>query len=154
MNEEIIRRHNEVVDVSDTVYILGDLMMGPDIKSGMGLLKSMNGSKVIIRGNHDTSRKVECYYADGKPIYDAFRLKYRDYSFFLCHYPTLTANFDQCLKTCTINLFGHTHEKSHFYNEIPWMYNVGVDAHDCYPVLLDDILKEIKDKVRECETFL
>ena len=38
MNEAIIRNWNEVVDEDDDVYILGDLVMGPEINLQMGLL--------------------------------------------------------------------------------------------------------------------
>ena len=34
------------------------------------------------------------------------------------------------------------------------MYHVGLDSHNCYPVLLDDIIQEMKDKVKECLAFL
>jgi hypothetical protein len=30
------------------------------------------------------------------------------------------------------------------------MYHVGVDSHNCYPVNLDDIIEEMKAKVKEC----
>ena len=48
-----------------------------------------------------------------------------------------------------INLFGHTHQTTNFYNDNPYMYHVGVDSHDCYPVLLEDILESIKIKRRK-----
>lgn len=44
--------------------------------------------------------------------------------------------------------------KEHFYNDIPYMYNVAVDAHDCTPVNLDDIIEEMHEKVIECKYFL
>ena len=69
----------------------------------------------------------------------------------MSHYPTMTANLEkETLKACLINLYGHTHQKSNFYNDIPYMYHVGVDSHDCRPVLLDDAIEEMKAKAREC----
>ena len=33
-----------------------------------------------------------------------------------------------------------------FYNNIPQIYHVGIASHNNYPVLLDDIIEEIKTK--------
>jgi hypothetical protein len=38
--------------------------------------------------------------------------------------------------------------------DMPFMYHVGVDSHNCYPVLLDDIIEEMHQKVEECKRFL
>ena len=43
---------------------------------------------------------------------------------------------------------------SNFYNEQPFMYHVGVDSHNCYPVLLDDVITEIKNEINACITAL
>ena len=34
------------------------------------------------------------------------------------------------------------------------MYHVGVDSHNCYPVLLDDAITEIKNEINACITTL
>jgi calcineurin-like phosphoesterase family protein len=67
----------------------------------------------------------------------------------------MTANLEkESLKQCTINLFGHTHQTKNFYNDIPFMYHVGMDSHNCTPVLLDDAIEEMKNKVQECKEQL
>ena len=43
---------------------------------------------------------------------------------------------------------------TNFYNEIPFMYHVGMDSHNCTPVLLEDIINEITEKIKECEEQL
>ena len=48
------------------------------------------------------------------------------------------------LTQTTLNLYGHTHQVNNFYQGMPYMYHVGVDSHNCYPVLLDDIIEEMK----------
>jgi calcineurin-like phosphoesterase family protein len=63
----------------------------------------------------------------------------------------MTANLEkESLKQCLLNLYGHTHQKSNFYQDIPMVYHVGVDSHDCFPVSLDVIIDEIKAKANEC----
>ena len=72
--------------------------------------------------------------------------------FYMSHYPSLTGNLEkESLKQMTLCLFGHTHQKEHFFEDRPYMYHVGVDAHNCYPCNLTDIIQEMKEKVKECE---
>lgn len=152
MNEAIIERHNSVITPEDTIYVLGDLMLGGQDTSGLDMIAAINGTKIIIAGNHDTDRRRQEYINKlGLQVYDALRITHRGYHFYLSHYPTLTANLEkESLKQCTLNLFGHTHQKERFYNDIPMMYHVGVDSHSCYPIGIDAIIAEMKEKVNEC----
>lgn len=157
-DEAIIERWNSIVTPEDEVYILGDLMLN-DNAHGIECLKRLNGHKNFIRGNHDTDTRVELYMdeqgADIAFCGDAFRLKYRGYHFMMTHYPTLTGNLEkESLKQMTLNLYGHTHQKTNFYEDRPYMYHVGVDSHDCYPVSLDQIIEEMNAKVEECKEML
>lgn len=147
-DKEIIKRWNSVVSSHDIVYHLGDVMLG-DNKSGMSCLRQLNGNIFIIQGNHDTKTRLELY--DTLPnvcvLGIATIIKYNGLNFYLSHYPTLTENFgdqDKPLRRCTINLFGHTHQETNFYENNPCMYHVGVDSHNSTPVLLDDIIEEIR----------
>ena len=77
--------------------------------------------------------------------------------FYLSHYPTLTSNLDsnEPLKARVINLCGHSHTQDRWADwDKGLIYHVEMDAHNCYPVLLDDIIEEIKNKVEECKAFL
>lgn len=155
MNKKIISRHNEVITPSDELYILGDLMLGSDNKSGLEFISQVNGYKHIILGNHDTRQRKDLYQANGYECLFADTLRYNGYNFYLSHYPTITSNLEkESLKQCIINLYGHTHQTTNFYNDIPFCYHVGVDSHYCFPVEINDIIKEIKEKVKECEYFL
>ena len=53
-----------------------------------------------------------------------------------------------------IGLYGHTHQKSNFYQDIPFMYHVGLDSHDCYPVSFEQIIIDIRNKIGECYAML
>ena len=78
-------------------------------------------------------------------------IHYRGYHFYLSHFPTITSNLEkETLKQCTICLFGHTHQNNNFFMDMPFMYHVGVDSHNCTPVLLDDAIEDMKAKVKEC----
>lgn len=148
MNKEIVNRWNDIVEPADTVYVLGDLMLVNN-DEGMEYLSQLNGSIYVVLGNHDTNRRIELYNSLDNVTILGYGdiLKYKKYHFYLSHYPTITANnedADAPLRKYVINLFGHTHQKEHFYNGNPLMYNVGMDAHDCYPICIDEIIEEIR----------
>ena len=156
MNEEYVKRWNRMVSDEDDVYVLGDLMLG-DNNIGVHYLSQLNGNIHVVLGNHDTSTRQNIYVGMENiiEIQWAIMLNYKKYHFFMTHFPCMTGNLEkESLKQMTLNLYGHTHQNSNFYEDRPYMYHVGVDSHNGYPVLLDDIIQEMKDKVDECKGFL
>ena len=156
MNEFIIDTHNACIQPDEDVYVLGDLMLG-DSKIGIEYIKRLNGKLHIVRGNHDTDTRWEMYshLPSVVELSNAITFKYKKHHFYLSHYPTLTGNVEkESLTQMTLNLYGHTHQKEHFYLDMPYMYNIGVDAHNCTPVCLDNIIDEMHKKVDECKSFL
>jgi calcineurin-like phosphoesterase family protein len=158
MNETIVKNWNATVGKDDHVYVLGDLCLGGGDLSVLAankmLIESLNGKLHIIRGNHDTESRVRMYETCANVVDDvkwADMLRYKGYHFYLSHFPTLTGNLEkETLKQCTCNLFGHTHQTTNFHLDMPYLYHVGVDSHNCYPVSLDNIIQEMKAKVKEC----
>ena len=159
MNFAIVKNHNAIVSKEDDVYVLGDLLLGgsENLADGIELISSMNGKLHIIRGNHCTDKRWAAYKELPNVVEceNAIYLKYNGYHFYLSHYPTMTGNLEkESLKQVLINFYGHTHQQDDFYNDIPWMYHVGVDSHSCYPVSIDVALQEMKDKYNECVDLL
>ena len=157
MNNVLIERHNAIVQPDDDIYCLGDCMLGNN-ETGIKLIKQLKGNIHIIRGNHDTDVRLDLYQHCWNivEVCDAKYLKYNGISFFLCHYPTITSNLEKSnnIKAHLVNLYGHTHQKTNFYNDMPFCYHVGVDSHECTPISLDNIILEIKEKAKECEKYL
>lgn len=155
MNETLVANWNERVKADDDVFHLGDIMLGsPDNLQYLGRL---NGRIHIIYGNHDTNNRIALYNTVPSVIRGewAERQKWYGYHFYLSHFPTITSNLEkESLKQCTINLYGHTHQKTNFYLEYPFMYHVGVDSHNCAPVSIDEIIDDICQKERECKKYL
>lgn len=148
MNEAIVERWNEVVQEEDTVYHLGDVLMG---HYDVNILKRLNGNIFLIRGNHDTLQKISDIYETGKVtniIHTSELLKFGKLNFFCCHYPVLTANFDdKHFSQHIISLHGHSHQTSNWlFPENPFIYHVGLDSHDCKPVHLDEITTDIRNR--------
>ena len=152
----LIQRHNSIVSPEDDVWVLGDLMLG-DNAHGLECIKQMNGKLHIVRGNHDTDTRIALYTSLPAvvEVCDAKYLRYGRYHFFLCHYPTLTGNLEkEALTQMTCNLFGHTHQQSYFYNDMPFMVHCGVDSNKGFPLSLDAIITAMTVKVQECKSYL
>lgn len=155
-DEELIKRFNSIVTPEDDLWILGDLMLG-DNDEGIKKIKQLNGNLHIIYGNHDTNARILRYAEelDNAEIHGfATTFKYKKKQFMLSHYPTITSNMETNPYMTVFNLYGHTHQNTNFYENSPFMYHVGVDSHNCYPILIDDIISEIYaeiDKNKEGE---
>ena len=143
MNKQQIEKFNSVVKPEDTVYILGDTMLGDNV-TGEECLAKLNGHKIMILGNHDTAKRIEIYKKYVDEMVYATVIKYKKKVIYLSHYPTLTASYDDALCSAVLNFHGHTHQTTNFLTGQPHYYHVGVDSHDGYPVNIDDILAEIK----------
>ena len=150
MNTEIIRRWNRVVGEEDDVFVLGDLVMGS--LENVQLLEELNGRIHIVRGNHDVDSRWNFYQKlpNVVEVANSFYFSYDGYKFYLSHYPTITTRADvgKPLKKCLVNLCGHTHTKDPFEDwGIGMIYHCEVDAHDCAPVLLENIITDLKQKM-------
>ena len=144
-DKEILKRWNEVVKPEDTVYILGDLALGQNENEWDNVFYNLNGNIFFIQGNHDTNRRISIYQVRYIMNYigAASFWKYKKKGFYLSHYPTLVTNGDD--KKFLWNLSGHTHSKNKFEYGQYHVYNVAVDAHNCYPVSIEEIIKDIKN---------
>lgn len=153
----IIKNWNDMVDAKDDVYLLGDVMLGNN-EAGIKKLKNLKGDIHIIRGNHDTPTRLDlynhCY--NVVEVVDAKWEKFYGINFYMSHFPTVTSNLEKSSRLAEhiINLYGHTHQKTNFYEQIPFMYHVGVDSHDCKPVLIEDIIKDIEAEAKKCKSYL
>lgn len=169
MHEELIRRHNSLVDPSDTVYMLGDISFsGP--QGTKKILDRMDGSKILIRGNHDKGANE--YFLKHKiyeEIYDSVEIFIANTNVILCHYPYAPTKWEKARHKLRNFWKFWRREK---YNELRFMerrpkdqgawllhghvhnawktkrkqINVGVDRWDFYPVPLDTIEGIIKAK--------
>ena len=151
MNLSQVIKYNQTITDDDIVYILGDCIMGEDRESQLERLFGLPGRKHLIIGNHDTDGKIADYQKLNifESVQMAHRLRYRKKEFILSHYPTIVTNGDD--PKPVFNLHGHTHSPDRFELFQYHCYNVGIDAHNGYPVLLDDIVEDIYNKLNEKE---
>lgn len=109
MNNELIRRWNDVVSDGDLVYILGD-MFWCSPKKAVPIMEQLSGQKILVKGNHDR-------WHDSK--FDKMFVKIDEYietddngrKIVLCHYPI------PCFKN---HFYGWTHLYGHVHNSFEW----------------------------------
>lgn len=156
MNETIVERWNTVVGERDMVYHLGDIALS-DTEAAIPYIKALNGHIIWIRGNHDSDNRIKaildsCHniemlsYANWNASW-ATVLKDGKWTYYLSHYPTLTGNHEEWRKV--VNLCGHSHTQDRWVDWDKMCYHVEMDAHDCYPISLDQVKAEIKVKREE-----
>lgn len=157
-DDALVKNWNSVVREEDEVYILGDIMLNDD-KHGIEYFNQLNGIKHIILGNHDTAKRQKLFTElnDVKDIKLADMFGYGKFKFFLCHYPVMTAFMDdKKISQHLICLCGHTHFEEKFYYDNPYVYNVALDAHNMFPIDIETIIKDVKEKVlsEKCKNVL
>ena len=148
--EKVLENWNKLITKEDDVYILGDLMLN-DNKLGYKFLSQLNGNLHIVYGNHDTDTRIAIY-NDLHNVVEmcgyATMLKYGKWNFYLSHFPTKTANYDDSKKHIGKNLWnlcGHVHTKDKFLEMRQGLmsYHVELDAHENQPVSIDTVIQDI-----------
>lgn len=130
----IIKNYTETITKRDTVYFLGDIVLGKDEKERLELLSEMAdlpGHKHLILGNHDLDRPfrnlAELGAVFGDRIYSLKEYK----GFWLSHAPIHPRELRG-----KRNIHGHVHE-----NTIPDVryYNACLENTDYFPKLVEEI---------------
>ena len=177
MDEALIKKHNQYVKPTDTVFFLGDLGMGnpSDMKN---IISRLNGRLIMIRGNHDRWG-VETYYNMGfNAVLETASIKVGQMTLTMSHYPRKTLwaiiktfifyirkmrSKNRTVKDIWLRLKreltmynnvkgGDYHLHGHVHSKVK-MYGTniecGVDCWDYKPVSLKEILRLIDQHRRE-----
>ena len=153
MNNRIINNINDMVRPNDELYILGDLYFGE--KQTINTFEYAKKIKCehihLIKGNHDMSYEDLLKLNEENKVFESIslykELKYEKRLFVLCHYPFMDNAWNKAMHG-SINIHGHIHSNTNYNQEQKdkkiLRYDVGVDANDYYPVLIDNILEFFK----------
>lgn len=143
MNKAIINNWNSVVSPEDTVYVCGDLCMGP-IDKVEECIRQLNGKIILVRGNHDTANRIRLYKVLGIEVKDIEYISYKGRFFILCHFPIANEEFIKMVRqdnSEVVNLYGHVHSNAPVgYKD--GTYHVGADTNNLTPISLEQIWKE------------
>lgn len=143
MNEKIIENWNNAVAAEDTVYVLGDLGMGT-LDKLPALVKRLNGKIILVRGNHDTPKRIALYQSLGIEVKDIEYLAYKGRFFIMCHFPNDSEEFIRMIthdNSEVVWLYGHVHSNAPkgYHNGT---YHVGMDTNDLTPISLEQVWSE------------
>jgi calcineurin-like phosphoesterase family protein len=130
MNYTLIRNWNKTVCKRDVVYFLGDFALSRgNRRRVLNFIKSINGRKIFIRGNHDKFLRS----------YNRFILKYKGRSFYLVHDP-----FDIPVDWKGWAISGHTHQRGKFIDIENKRINVSPELIGYKPVNIREIVRLIE----------
>lgn len=143
MNEALIANWNSVVKPEDTVYHLGDFIMGL-ADNTVSILHRLNGHIHLVRGNHDTRRKLAIYeqYPEKITVHDVAYLPYKGLFLVMCHFPLENEAFYD--NSEVVLCHGHVHDHEPFYNTLTHTFNLSVDVTNFTPVPVDNIYEIVK----------
>lgn len=148
MNEAMIENWNKVVKPEDDIYHTGDFAFCPP-EDACRILKSLNGHKYLIEGNHDRKNLRDRNFRDCFEWIDKLAgIEIHKQNIVLCHYAMRVWDQSHRNSWC---LFGHSH------NSLPddptsLSMDIGVDANNFTPISFDQI-KEIMDKKMNSDAF-
>lgn len=137
MNEALVSNWNEVVKPWDKVYCLGDVYMGGGIprEETFDLLRSLNGHKRLILGNHDNGKDQVLQKSFEK--IDMWRM-FPEFGLLLTHVPVheSTLGEGRFMEKKFLNVHGHIHQ-----NESPSQHHqcVCVEHTHYRPVNIEDL---------------
>ena len=150
MDEAMVKMWNETVKPTDKVYHLGDVVIN---RKAMGIMRRLNGDKVLIRGNHDIFRD------------DEYRLYFRELRAYhvmngmiLSHIPLHSDSMGRF----GVNIHGHLHanrvKKARGVDaktgEVLYSDKIDPRYHcvcveqtpDFAPILFEDVIKRIEEE--------
>jgi calcineurin-like phosphoesterase family protein len=147
MDEFMVEAWNKKVRPNDKVYHLGDVVIN---RKALGIMRRLNGDKVLIRGNHDIFRDEEY-----REHFRELRAYHVMNGMILSHIPVHA----ESLGRFGVNIHGHLHanrvKKARgvyadtgevIYSDYidPRYHCVCVEQTDFAPILFEDVIKRIK----------
>lgn len=140
-DQHLVEQWNKRVSSNDMVFHLGDFCFGPS-SVGCEILDRLNGSKILVAGNHDTrALKNKSFRQKFLSVKDSYFEINIDNNFFVfCHYPLESWNK---MRYGSYHFHGHTHtpEGETRLKPLSHRKDVGVDSRgDHAPWLITELL--------------
>jgi calcineurin-like phosphoesterase family protein len=141
MDEFMVKAWNERVRPTDKVYHLGDVVIN---RKALGIMRRLNGDKVLIRGNHDIFKDT-----DYREHFRELRAYHVMNGMILSHIPI----HSESLGRFGVNIHGHLHANRvmlpGFNGKITDIVDVRyhcvcVEQTDFAPILFEDVVKKIE----------
>ena len=143
MDEFMVKAWNDRVGPKDKVYHLGDVVIN---RKSLGIMRRLNGDKVLIRGNHDIFRDEEY-----REHFRELRAYHVVEGMIFSHIPI----HEESLGRFGVNVHGHLHANRVMMQPVgkygvPVIdnryHNVCVETTDFAPILFEDVKKRILEE--------
>lgn len=131
MNETMVENWNNRVDVSDTIYILGDFALNASAQMMEGLLAKLHGKKIFITGDHD--KQIWKCKNSFQYITPLDKIAIDNTQIILCHY---------CLRVWAKSHYNSWHCYGHSHGTLPPIgksHDVGMDNNNFAPISFDEL---------------
>lgn len=142
MNQCIRDNWNSVVKPEDKVYHLGDVYLGKNWTGGekiVDFLRSLNGKKRLILGNHDNGKDQNLLNSFQKIT---MWRDFKEFGVLLTHVPIHPHSLLRGGRDC-INVHGHTHNNIVEDEVVPYKdrryKNVCVEHTNYFPVNIEEL---------------
>jgi len=141
MDEFMVEAWNAKVRPNDKVYHLGDVVIN---RKALGIMRRLNGDKVLIRGNHDIFKDT-----DYREHFRELRAYHVMNGMILSHIPI----HPESLGRFGVNIHGHTHANrvmlpgfnGKITDIVDTRYHcVCVEQTDFAPILFEDVVRRIE----------
>jgi len=136
MDEALIEAWNARVRPGDNVWHLGDFAMGPKPARLRAIFDRLNGTKRLVRGNHDHSETLALPWAE--PPRDLVETTIEGHKWCFCHYPMRAWRGSM---SSTIHAYGHVHA---LMEPTRLSLDVGVDAWGLEPASLAQVIARVE----------
>lgn len=137
MNEELIANWNRMVGNEDRVYVLGDFGAYGQEKQ---VLDRLNGTKYLVKGNHDTQTNEYYRQAGFEEVYEYPIILEQ---FWILSHEPLYVNENMPYA----NLFGHVHNSPLFKDYSNQHFCVSLERINYTPIEFEEIKRRIKDRI-------
>jgi len=128
MDEKLIENWNYAVAEEDTVYVLGDFSDYMDSGKESEILGRLNGTKILVMGNHDSHRTPQEWREIGFAECYPMPVIYKNF-FMLSHEPLyINSNMPYA------NFYGHVHANPSYKDVSKQSVCVSVERIDYTPV--------------------
>ena len=144
MNSSYIEKWNSVVKPSDTIYYLGDFVLG-DVDDAFYFASKLNGKIHFIEGNHDSRwyGKIKRF----SYLPQLYELRHNKQAYVLSHYGMREWNKSY---HGSYMLYGHSHGNLSPHG---LSFDIGVDCWDGYPVSIEEVNERMESIKYEKSDF-
>ena len=133
MDEEIIRRHNEVVKAEDVVVHGGDFTLKPSFKEAMKYAEQLNGDHIFVVGSHDAWLKNTHHHEIWQKTIEGQHIV-------VCHY---------AMRVWPKSHYGSWQFFAHSHGGLEpqgKQHDIGVDNNNFYPNSFDKLKEIMKNR--------